>query len=301
MKKNLFKSFLIVITVALFFSSSSCEKSEEILTNKPESIYRLTDQDIIDASNLIKLKDDNIQAKKYGKTSKANFDEQEAPEQPYLQYMALIADQDLQVEIDYRTEHILDKTYEENIEYLKQLNLYSENELAAITAFKDELINTKNFKTSIFHFENAILLLPMTQKKLQRFYNLIDGLKVINAYDPEFFTKDSYTSKSTGFFGSCLSASIGLGAAFVGLATIQVGSFGVSTGVTVAGFIWASAEWGAACKDVGGNKRIYPADVNKATFRHSSDIFITLDENGDLVESPILVYYQPKPYIPFEP
>jgi len=300
MKKNLSKSFIKVITMALVFSAASCDKNEESLTNKPESIYRLTDQDIITASNLIKSKDENIQAKKYGKTSKANFDEQEDPQQPYLEYMALIANQDLQIEIDDRTELFLDQTYEENIEYLSQLHLFSENELAAVTAFKDELINTKNFKTSISHFENAILLIPMTQKKLQRFYNFIDGLKVMNAYDPEFFTTDSYTSKRTGLFGSCLSASIGVGIAFVGLATIEVGSFGAATGVAVAGFIWASAEWGAACKG-SGNRSVYPADVNKATVRHSLDVFISLDENGDLLESPILVYFQQKPYIPFEP
>ncbi|MFL0093053.1 hypothetical protein, partial [Tenacibaculum maritimum] len=57
-----------------------------------------------------------------------------------------------------------------------------------------------------------------------------------------------YSGSRSTLFGSCLSASIGLGIAFVGLATLEVGSAGLATGVAAAGFIWASGEWGAACK-----------------------------------------------------
>ena len=51
-----------------------------------------------------------------------------------------------------------------------------------------------------------------------------------------------------GLFGSCASASVGLGIAFLGLATLTAASGGLATGVAVGGFIWASGEWGAACK-----------------------------------------------------
>jgi hypothetical protein len=109
----------------------------------------------------------------------------------------------------------------------------------------------------------------------------------MNAYDPDFFKGGSITGKSA-LFGSCLSASIGVGIAFVGLATIEVGSFGVATGACVAGFLWTAAEWGAACK--GGHKKLYPAHIDKSQVKTETN-FLTLDENGDLIESPILLRY----------
>ncbi|PJJ07108.1 hypothetical protein CLU83_0253 [Flavobacterium sp. 1] len=166
------------------------------------------------------------------------------------------------------------------------MHLFTTQELATVSTLKDELLNTKNFDTSISHFESAILLLPMSSKKLQRFYNFIDGLKVINNYDPDFFKGVTLTSKKNGgFFGSCASASIGVGIAFVGLATIEVGSFGAATGVAVAGFIWASAEWGAAC---GGNKPP-KQPAWKAPKEQKVEELITFDAEGDLNSSPILV------------
>jgi len=297
MKKNLATTKTLIGIALSIFLISSCDNKEENLTqNKEQSIHRLTNEDIAKISNLIKIKDTEVQAKKANLKSKTYTETfpEPTPAEPYLEYVDLLAAENLKIEVDFRTAHILDQTYEQNIQYLNDLQLFSTNELAAVTAFKDELLNTKDFNTSIFNFENAILLLPMTNKKLQRFYNLIDGLKVMNAYDPEYFKGNYLTSKSTGgLFGSCLSASIGVGIAFVGLATIEIGSFGAATGVAVAGFIWASAEWGAACKGAGGNKRIYPAEIHKSTVR-ASENFIILDENGDLIESPFFISFEQK-------
>ncbi|WP_347053739.1 hypothetical protein [Flavobacterium olei] len=98
----------------------------------------------------------------------------------------------------------------------------------------------------------------------------------MNSYDWEYYKGSNLTSKISGeLFDSYLSASIGVGIVFVGLATIELRSFGAATGVSVAGFIWASAEWGAACTGAGGNEKIYPAEIHKATVRGASDLFIT--------------------------
>lgn len=295
MIKQLLKPRLLIILITSISSISSCDTKEDIVPTEKLNTYRLTDQDILLASKIIKIKDAKIQSKKNGLANKT-FIEAAAPEEPYIEYQDLLATQDLRIEIDSQTSHILDQTYEQNVQYLEDLNLFNSNEIAAVTVFKDELISTQNFENAILHFENTILSLPMTPKKLQRFYNFIDGLKVINNYDPYYFKGSNASSKNTGrLFGSCLSASIGVGIAFVGLATIEVGSFGAATGVAVAGFIWASAEWGAACKG-GGGKMLYPEDIKKPVSR-PMDIFLTFDENGDLIESPIILYFEPKPLI----
>lgn len=288
MIKHILKPALRSIVIASIFITSGCDNKDESLNdNTQNTIHRLTDKDIIEVSNALKIKDNEVQSKKNSSTSKSFIEA--APEEPYLEYEDLVGAQNLRIEIDSRTAHILDQTYEQNIQYLNDLNLFSNEQLAAVTAFKDELLNTQNFDASILHFENAILLLPMTSKKLQRFYNFIDGLKAMYSYDPDYFKGNTATAKSNGgLFGSCMSASIGVGIAFVGLATIEVGSFGAATGVAVAGFIWASAEWGAACK--GGEKRLYPAHIDK-TKEKKSENFITLDENGDLIDSPILLSF----------
>lgn len=278
------KSKFLKLIIPCLFLISSCETKEDSLSNDTKAIHRLTDEDIVTVSNAIKAKDAQLAAKRIGLANKSLT---EAPiEQPYEEYQELIAVQDLSIQIDDRTAHILDQTYEENIQYLSNLHLFTAQELATVTTLKNELLNTKNFNTSIAHFESAILSLPMTNKKLQRFYNFIDGLKAMNAYDPEFFKGATLTSKSNGVFGSCLSASIGVGIAFVGLATIEVGSFGAATGVAVAGFIWASAEWGAACR--GGNKkRQYPPAIIQKVKKVEE--LVTFNDEGDLNRSPILV------------
>lgn len=286
MQKHILKAKLLTIIIASIFLTSSCDTKEDQVTGNTQTNHRLSDEDIATASKIIKTKDNQVKVKKSSLTNKTFIEA--APEEPYLEYKDLISTQDLRIEIDSRTSHILDQTYEQNIQYLNDLHLFSTNELAAVTVFKDELLNTQNFDISILHFENAILLLPMTSKKLQRFYNFIDGLKVMNAYDPDYFKGGGTTKITSRLFGSCLSASIGVGIAFVGLATIEVGSYGTATGFAVAGFIWASAEWGAACKGAGG-KRSYPAFIDKSV--KTSKNFITLDENGDLIESPILLKF----------
>ena len=279
------KSKFFKLIIPCLFLISSCETKEDSIGNDTKAIHRLTDDDITTVSNAIKIKDAQLKAKRI---NLANKNLTLGPiENPYEEYQELLEVQDLTIQIDDRTAHILDQTYEENIQYLSDLHLFTAQELATVTTLKNELLSTKNFNTSITHFESAILLLPMTNKKLQRFYNFIDGLKVMNDYDPDFFRGVNLTAKSNGgFFGSCLSATIGVGIAFVGLATINVGSFGAATGFAVVGFVWASAEWGAACRGGLKKKQYPPAIIQKVK---KVEEFVTFDNEGDLSRSPILV------------
>jgi len=130
--------------------------------NEKQNTHLLTEKDIITASKIIKKKDDQIQSKKFISTNKTFIET--ASEEPYLEYESLLATQDLRIEIDPRTIHIVDQTYEQNIQYLSNLHVFSADELTAVTVFKDEVLTTKNFDTSISHFESAILSLPVITK-----------------------------------------------------------------------------------------------------------------------------------------
>ncbi|MFB9107152.1 hypothetical protein [Flavobacterium gyeonganense] len=286
MMEHLLKPRFLISLIA-FILISSCDTKEESVNHKTHTVHRLSYNDIVTVTKAISEKDAEIKSKKI--LASKFTPEPVAPELPYEEYYDFLAGQQISIEIDDRTAPILDQTYEENIQYLDDLNLFSTEELAIVTAFKDDLESTNNFNISISKFEHAILALPMTNNKLQRFYNFIDALKVMNNFDPLFFNGGRITGKSGKLFGSCLSATIGVGIAFVGLATIEVGSFGTATAFAVVGFVWASAEWGAACK--GGGKKLVPP--MKKPIKNVEVELIKLDLNGDLVTEPIRIFISP--------
>jgi hypothetical protein len=51
----------------------------------------------------------------------------------------------------------------------------------------------------------------------------------------------------SGFWSGCGGATVGLAFGFAGLATLEVGSGGLATGIVVGGWLAASSAWGAAC------------------------------------------------------
>lgn len=289
MISHILKPRFLTLIAASIFLISSCDSKEESSVNEKQTIIRSSDEDLKIISETLKARHDEIQANKYlnGKTSYV----EEPGDQVYTQYRDLLATKNINIDIDARLDHIINNTFEENMQYVSDLHLYTANEIAAITAFKNELESSQNFQTSIANFENAILQLPLTFNKYQRFYYLIDALKAMYLYDPATFSGESVPTAR--LFGSCLSASIGLGAAFAGLAMIQVGSFGASTGLTVASFIWASAEWGAACKTTKKKEVVYPETILRPKVLMNPQL-ITFDEFGDLVDGPIRLFLTPK-------
>lgn len=58
--------------------------------------------------------------------------------------------------------------------------------------------------------------------------------------------KDYDPDEIKRFLSSCAGASVGLGLAFIGLAAS--GATVVGAGIGAAGFIYASVQWGAACR-----------------------------------------------------
>lgn len=237
------KNLLLGIVVFIFLFS--CNKDDESVNDATSNqLYQLSDDEIIAASHMMLVP---IEKRNASKT----LIEAEDPS-PIVAYSQILAAQKMTMKIDSRTLSIMDNSYQENIKLLKDLNLIDPLEIPIIDNLNKQIHTTHNFETSINDFSKSILNLPLPIIKKQKYINFIDGLRILNQMEPEYF-KDSLTPEDA-LFGSCLSASIGVGIAFVGLATIEVGSFGLATGAAVVGFIWASAEWGKACKGKGGKK-----------------------------------------------
>jgi hypothetical protein len=238
--------------ITLFLSAIflfSCNKDiqdekENVLTTN--GMNKITQKNINDASSLI-LKSQN------GNKTKRNFQEEISP---YSEYSELLRNNNMKIIADPRVEIIMDNSYEENLEYLKNQKLITTEEINLADKLIIEINRTSDFEESINNYEKSILNLQLPLNKLQAYTNVIGGLRVLNQVEPNYFQNN--LAPSSPLFGSCLSASIGLGIAFVGLATIEVGSFGTATVVAVGGFLWASAEWGAACRKSEG--KLHPRE-----------------------------------------
>ncbi|WP_127340645.1 hypothetical protein [Flavobacterium cupreum] len=241
----------LLLGIVAFISLFSCDGDEKIDGKAINQLHQLSDDEIIAVSNMMLVPFEKRNTTK-------TFQKAEDPS-PIVAYSQILAAQEMTMKIDSGTLSIMDNSYEENIKLLKDLNLISPLEITVIDNFSKQINTTHNFEKSINDFSKSILNLPLSITKKQKYINFIDGLRILNQMEPEYF-KDSLTPEDA-LFGSCLSASIGVGIAFVGLATIEVGSFGLATGAAVVGFIWASAEWGKACK--GQRGKIVSAQIKK--------------------------------------
>lgn len=255
----------LLLGIVVFISLLSCNTDESIDRTAINQLHQLSDDEIMAVSNMMLVPLEKTNTTK-------TFQKAEDPS-PIVAYAQVLAAQNMTMKINPGTLLIMDNSYEENIKLLRDLNLISLSEIRVIDKFTKQISTTHNFEKSINDFSKSILNLTLSITKKQKYINFIDGLRILNQMEPEYF-KDSLTPEDA-LFGSCLSASIGVGIAFVGLATIEVGSFGLATGAAVVGFIWASAEWGKACKGQGGKK--VPAQIKKVPKK------IEFDTDGNIL------------------
>lgn len=275
----------LLLCIIITISSFSCTKNDESIDNKSTTsqLHKLSHDEIIAAKNMMLISESPKKT-----TSSIPI---EKKEDPLVVYSEVLNAQNMTLQIDSRLLPIADNTYEQNIDFLKSKNIIGVDEIKIIDDLKNQIESTSNFEKSIEDFENSILKLPLSNDKKQKYINFIDGLKILNQMEPDLF-KDTLTAKSS-LFGTCKSATIGLGLAFVGLATIEVGSFGLATGVAVAGFIWASAEWGKACKGTYKKGTQLPAPVKRTPTTGDTDTrinFITVNDN-EVINPTFIIKY----------
>jgi hypothetical protein len=287
------KKVISILTIILLFPTAelatSCSKNDEkTITSEKSEITRLNDNDIAKISNLLLTSQKTTSTSRIVQGNLSPLTTVQTNSSPLVAYVSLMNSQNIKIDMAAGLEVVMDNSYEQNIQLLKNKNLISEQEIKISDNFKNQLINTSNFNLSISNFETSIKKLPLSTIKLQKYMAIIDGLKVLNTSYPDYFSNK--LQPGDPFFGSCASASVGLGIAFVGLATIEVGSFGLATGIAVGGFLWASAEWGAACGGKSG-KRMIKAPLIRPynNGKEQKDSWLTPDGDEDL--KPIIVKF----------
>jgi hypothetical protein len=232
--KTLRKPFIPVLlsTVILF---SSCSQSTDEKINDANAYKKLSLEQLQNASkkiSRISIIGKNLKNARVGVSA-------------YEVFNNWAEEQNIDLQLDPSLELMIDETYENNINDLVSTNQINLTEKQVIDNYKNSLETGMSFDLATDNFVSAISALNLSPEKLQAYYNFVDAVSILNYMEPTFYTVNP--NATSRLFGTCLSASIGVGIAFVGLATLTAASGGLATGATVVGFIWASAEWGAAC------------------------------------------------------
>jgi hypothetical protein len=270
MKKIIFSVLAITIIFPIAELFTSCSKNDEkAITSEKSEITRLSDNDIGRIGSILLNPNKTASTSRIVQGNLAPVTSAQATT-PLSAYKDIMMSQNIKVDMDPRLEFIFGNSYQQNIQFLKSRNVITDSEIKVVDNFKNQLITTSNFNLSIINFETEIKKLPLTTIKLQKYANLIDGFKVLNNAYPGYFKNLNPNDPITT---ECAEATIALGIAFVGLVTIEVGTFGVATAVAVAGFIYASALYGKYCA-----KKLPPVYSLETQPKHGPGIWLTGNE-----------------------
>lgn len=135
---------------------------------------------------------------------------------------------------------------EENINFAVNSGIYSKGEINALNNLSANILRTdatmSTFGQVIFKFQDDISKLNLSKEKSDFYESYFSALDLLNKTHPETY---GYTQKK--ITKSCAIATAGLVVAFAGLATLEVGSGGLATGIVIAGWLLACASWGDSC------------------------------------------------------
>lgn len=134
-------------------------------------------------------------------------------------------------------------TIQQNINIAINSGKYSRGEITAITKFSNSAKNNTEltFGDVVNQFKSDINKLNLSSDKLTFYNDYFNSLDNLSEAYPNVY---GYSKKMTK---SCAIATAGLVVAFAALATIEVGTLGLGTGIAVAGWLLACASWGDAC------------------------------------------------------
>ncbi|WP_432410180.1 hypothetical protein [Rasiella sp. SM2506] len=132
---------------------------------------------------------------------------------------------------------MMNNDYWTNYNIIEDMNIFTSAELNVINSLANDIQAGFSVQASVNNFQNDIQNLPYYAQKQNMFNAIANGLLMLdNAFPGQYFQNRN----------PCARATVGLVLAFAGLCVS--GATVVGAAVGAAGFIWASAEMGNACK-----------------------------------------------------
>ncbi|QBJ86780.1 hypothetical protein DDI74_11145 [Chryseobacterium gleum] len=242
MLKKLNTKWASLLLVLLTFSS--CQESDEIQNQQETNIHK-TDKGNLNAGKVTASIDEDASA--ISNLVTYALQSNPSPDTNVDIYMNWLKNNGLEMNIT-NSEEIRKIMYQnsirQNMDFAINSGQFSSEEIVAINNLYDNIYreNDATFGDVISQFKNEISVLKLS-----------DGKR--NFYDKYFLSMDILNKAMPNTYGyarrkmttSCALATAGLVLAYGALFTIELGSAGAATPVTIAGWLVASASWGDSC------------------------------------------------------
>ncbi|WP_126651804.1 hypothetical protein [Chryseobacterium aureum] len=136
-------------------------------------------------------------------------------------------------------------TIRQNIDFAINSGQFSKEEIVAINNLYDNIYrdDEATFGDVVSKFKNEISVLELSEGRRDFYNKYFLSLDILNQAMPNNY---GYTDRK--MTKSCALATAGLVLAYGALFTIELGSAGAATPITIAGWLVASASWGDSCK-----------------------------------------------------
>lgn len=142
---------------------------------------------------------------------------------------------------------VMTNSLQENINIALNSGNFTDREIVEIEKFIANITDENSdriYSDVLKEFETSISNLNLSKDRLAFYDSYFTALKILAKAHPEIY---NYSTTVQNANRCSLWDHGSLALAFIGLATLEVGSGGMATGVAVAGWLYASASWGRAC------------------------------------------------------
>ena len=231
--------FAIVLSVSVLVTSCSQTDSFQKDNSAIAKITDLSAQRIVSSVDVSKI----YELKRFALSNNPS------PENNLNIYQNWLSQNDTHLNITNNEEFkkvMTSNSIEENINFAVNSGKYSTGEINALQNLRANISSTdpsmSTFGQVIFKFQDDINKLTLTKEKTDFYESYFSALDLLNKTHPE-----TYGYSQSKMTKSCAIATAALVVAFAALATVEVGSFGLATGLVVAGWLLACAGWGDAC------------------------------------------------------
>lgn len=228
---------LTLLCAVLMYSTTSCSKQAPELENENniELTGELTSSFDTNIQNIISLREKNNNLSTVSLALHANNNEKYTAGSNKIELLEKLSAKTNSIDIinSLAQENIITLGEKEIFINLSNEISYSKNPDEVVKRYSEILKQNGIYNK----FEGVILAMAYTAKEYPQ---------IISLQQKDQFIKLHSSNKQARFLTSCAGASVGLALAFVGLAAS--GASVIGAGIGAAGFIYASAQWGASCR-----------------------------------------------------